>query len=56
MPGAYQQFYAGLAASLIEGAPPPVDAADAVVVAEIVEAARRSAGAGEVVVLPRTAP
>ncbi|HUI03937.1 MAG TPA: Gfo/Idh/MocA family oxidoreductase [Acidimicrobiales bacterium] len=56
VPGAYQQFYAGLAASLIEGAPPPVDAADAVVVAEIVEAARRSAGAGEVVALPRTAP
>ena len=42
VPGAYQCFYAGLAASMIDGAPPPVEPADAVLVAEIIEAAQRS--------------
>ena len=37
-PGAYQQFYAGLVASLREGAPPPVDPEDAVAGLEIIEA------------------
>jgi predicted dehydrogenase len=42
LPGAYQQFYAGLAACLIDGAHPPVEPADAVLTAEIIEAAQRS--------------
>jgi predicted dehydrogenase len=41
--GAYQLFYAGLAACLIDGGPVPVDAADAVVTAQIIEAAQQSA-------------
>lgn len=37
-PGAYQQFYAGVVAALKDGAPPPVDPADAVAGLEIIEA------------------
>jgi scyllo-inositol 2-dehydrogenase (NADP+) len=37
-PGAYQQFYAGVVASLRDGAPPPVDPEDAVAGLEIIEA------------------
>ena len=37
-PGAYQQFYAGIVAALRNGAPPPVDPADAVAGLEIIEA------------------
>jgi predicted dehydrogenase len=37
-PGAYQQFYAGVVAALRNGAPPPVDPADAVAGLEIIEA------------------
>jgi scyllo-inositol 2-dehydrogenase (NADP+) len=37
-PGAYQQFYAGVVASLRDGAPPPVDPQDAVTGLEIIEA------------------
>ena len=40
--GAYQDFYAGVAASLATGAPPPVDPRDAIATLEIIEAARRS--------------
>lgn len=36
--GAYQQFYAGVVAALRNGAPPPVDPADAVAGLEIIEA------------------
>jgi predicted dehydrogenase len=36
-PGAYQQFYAGVVASLRDGAPPPVDPEDAVAGLEIIE-------------------
>jgi scyllo-inositol 2-dehydrogenase (NADP+) len=42
-PGAYQQFYAGVVASLRNGAPPPVDPEDAVAGLEIIEAARGQA-------------
>jgi scyllo-inositol 2-dehydrogenase (NADP+) len=42
VPGAYQQFYGGLAACLIEGGPPPVEPTDAIVAAQIIEAARQS--------------
>jgi predicted dehydrogenase len=41
LPGAYQLFYEGLAACLVDGAAPPVAAADAVLVAEILEMAQR---------------
>jgi predicted dehydrogenase len=40
LPGAYQLFYAGLAACLLDGASPPVASADAVLVAEIIEMAQ----------------
>jgi predicted dehydrogenase len=44
--GSYQQFYAGMAALLLDGAPPPVDIADAIVTAEIIEAATLSSQNG----------
>jgi scyllo-inositol 2-dehydrogenase (NADP+) len=37
-PGAYQQFYAEVVAALRDGAPPPVDPADAIAGLEIIEA------------------
>ncbi|HEY8115801.1 MAG TPA: Gfo/Idh/MocA family oxidoreductase [Actinomycetota bacterium] len=42
-PGAYQEFYRGVAASLREGTPPPVDPHDSVMGLEIIEAAQESA-------------
>ena len=39
-PGSYSSFYAGVAASLRDGAPPPVDPRDAVAVLEILDEAR----------------
>jgi predicted dehydrogenase len=42
-PGSYSAFYAGVAASLRDGAPPPVDPRDAVAVLELLDEAR-SAG------------
>ena len=50
-PGAYERFYAGVERWLREGAPPPVDPADAVVGLEILEAAFASAEAADVVAL-----
>jgi scyllo-inositol 2-dehydrogenase (NADP+) len=47
--GDYPAFYAGIAAALRIGAPPPVDPADAVAVLEIIEAARRSVAEGVVI-------
>jgi hypothetical protein len=44
-------FYAGLASCLIDGAPPPIEPADAVLVAGIIEAAKRSDSAKTVVTL-----
>ncbi len=38
--GAYERFYAGVAAALRKGMPPPVDPADAVAGLEVIEAAR----------------
>jgi predicted dehydrogenase len=49
--GAYGFFYAGIAAFLLDGAPPPVDIADALLTAEIIEAALRSARTGAVIAL-----
>jgi len=48
-PGAYQRFYAGVAAALRDGAPPPVDPQDAVRGLEIIEAAQQSAAEKKVV-------
>ncbi len=39
--GGYMRFYEGIRRSLADGSPPPVNAADAVAVLEIIEAARR---------------
>ena len=47
--GAYEQFYAGVARSLREEAPPPVDPLDAVAGLEVLEAAFESARRAEVV-------
>lgn len=44
-PGAYVDFYSALVRSIREGAPPPVDPADAVAGLEVIEAARRQAAA-----------
>jgi predicted dehydrogenase len=40
-PGSYSSFYASVAASLRDGAPPPVDPRDAVGVLELLDEARR---------------
>ncbi len=48
IPGSYGLFYAGMAPCLLDGGPPPVDIADAIVTAEVIEAARRSSSAGVV--------
>jgi len=47
--GAYADYYAGIARSLRDGTPPPVDPADAIAGLEIIAAARRSAELGEVI-------
>jgi predicted dehydrogenase len=47
--GDYGLFYAGIAALLLDGAPPPVDIADALLTAEIIDAALRSAHTGAVI-------
>jgi scyllo-inositol 2-dehydrogenase (NADP+) len=43
VPGSYQLFYAGMAALLLDGERPPVDIADAITTADIIEAATLSA-------------
>jgi predicted dehydrogenase len=50
-PGAYEAFYAGLAAALHGEGPPPVDPEDAVRALEVLEAARASARDGVIVTL-----
>jgi scyllo-inositol 2-dehydrogenase (NADP+) len=42
-PNAWQRFYEGVAVSLRDGSPPPVDPVDAVATLEVLEAARASA-------------
>jgi len=49
--GAYQNFYAGVAAALRDGTPPPVDPLDAVAALAVIEAARQSAQEGRVIEL-----
>ncbi|WP_405013180.1 Gfo/Idh/MocA family oxidoreductase [Kitasatospora sp. NBC_01539] len=48
-PGDYPAYYAGVAASLATGAPPPVDPRDAVATLAVLEAARGSAATGSTV-------
>ncbi len=48
-PGAYLEFYRGVAESLRTGKPPPVHAGDAVAVLEVIEAALESARSGMVI-------
>lgn len=50
-PGAYPRFYAGVVASLRDGAPPPVEPEDAVTGLEIIAAAQRSAAEHRIVAL-----
>lgn len=50
--GAYEAFYAAVARSLVEGAPPPVDPREAVGVLEIIEAAFESARRGAAIAMP----
>lgn len=50
-PGCYQCFYQSLVPAIREGAPPPVDPADAVAVLEVIEAALRSHADGQTVTL-----
>jgi len=51
LPGAYERFYAGVAAALRDGTAAPVDPWDAVGVLEILDAARRSSAQARVVEL-----
>jgi predicted dehydrogenase len=51
-PGAYQDFYAGVARAVRGAAPPPVALADAITGLEIIEAAMRSAAEGVTITLP----
>jgi predicted dehydrogenase len=48
-PGKYEAFYDGVADSLLHGAPPPVDPADAVAALELIEEAARLAGRPEAI-------
>jgi scyllo-inositol 2-dehydrogenase (NADP+) len=50
-PGSYEAFYAGVAACLLDGAAPPVDARDARTGLRVIEAAMQSAAEQRVVVL-----
>jgi scyllo-inositol 2-dehydrogenase (NADP+) len=51
LPGAYQDFYRAVAATLLDGSPQPVALDDAVAGLRVVEAARRSAATGQAVLL-----
>lgn len=53
VPGAYQEFYRAVAATLRGGAPSPVPLAESIAVLEVIEAARQSSRDGVVVALPR---
>jgi scyllo-inositol 2-dehydrogenase (NADP+) len=46
--GAYQLFYAGMASFLLDGAPPPVNIADAITTAAVIEAANVSSRTGTI--------
>ncbi len=46
LPGSYGLFYTAMAAFLLDGGAPPVDVADAIVTAEVIEAALRPSSEG----------
>ena len=48
LPGAYQFFYAGVASFLLDAAPTPVDIADSIITADVIEAAYLSSGSGAI--------
>ena len=50
-PGSYRRFYEGVVAALRGEGPPPVDPKDGVAVAQVIDAARASAGENRVVEL-----
>jgi scyllo-inositol 2-dehydrogenase (NADP+) len=52
LPGAYERFYAGVAAALLEGAPLPVTALQGRNVVAVIEAAQASAATGRLIALP----
>ncbi|MGA5704854.1 Gfo/Idh/MocA family oxidoreductase [Peterkaempfera bronchialis] len=52
-PGDYPAFYRGVAATLRDGTPPPVDPRDAVAALAVLEAARRSSATRTTVDIPR---
>jgi predicted dehydrogenase len=51
LPGAYEQFYAGVRDAVAEGSPPPVTAEEGARVLEVIEAAIASAADGAVIEL-----
>ncbi|GII62740.1 oxidoreductase [Sphaerisporangium krabiense] len=51
VPGAYQEFYAGVVACLRDGAPPPVDPSEVAEALAVLHAARTSAAEGRAVAL-----
>jgi len=51
LPGDYGAFYRGVAQSVLAGATPPVTIDDGIVVAEVLDAAQRSAAANTVIAL-----
>lgn len=51
LPGSYEQFYTLLRDALLSGGPPPVDPQDALETLRVIEAARESVHAGNVVQL-----
>jgi scyllo-inositol 2-dehydrogenase (NADP+) len=51
LPGDYPAYYAGIAAALREGAPAPVEAADAVAALRVLEAAKESAAQGRTITM-----
>ena len=53
-PGAYERFYAGVAAWLLDGAPAPVDPADSVAVLHVLDAARSSAATRSIIEMETT--
>ena len=50
--GDYRRFYEGIAAAMRDGAPPPVDLADAIAGLELIDRARKSAAEGRRLAVP----
>jgi len=52
VPGSYETFYAGVAAAIREGKPPPVTPEEAALVVTVIELAHQSARTGALVTIP----